>query len=77
MSERTNPKPARWKTAILIWMGIYPTITIVLGTLGSYILPMKIPLYLKTLPITLIVVPLMVYAVLPLLHKLFGKWLMK
>lgn len=74
-----SPKPThpkRWKSAIIIWLGIYPTITILLGVLGPYILPLQIPVYLKTLPITLLAVPIMVYLVLPLLQKIFRTWLM-
>ncbi|HOZ51366.1 MAG TPA: hypothetical protein PLU17_05885 [Chitinophagaceae bacterium] len=71
--KRTQPK--RWKLAIIIWIGIYPTITLVLATLGRYILPLDIPIYLKTIPITLIVVPIMTFLILPNLQKVFGKWL--
>ncbi len=76
MSEKIK-KPQRWKMAVVIWLGIYPTITVVLATIGQYILPLHIPIYLKTLPITLIVVSVMVFVVLPLLHKVFGKWMMR
>lgn len=76
MSEKTKPTHApRWKMAVVIWLGIYPTITIVLAVIGRYILPLNIPIYLKTIPITLIVVPIMVFIVLPFLQKIFGKWL--
>lgn len=74
-----SPKPThpkRWKTAIIIWLGIYPTITLILSTLGPYILPLHIPVFLKTLPITLLAVPIMVYLVLPFLQKIFRTWLM-
>ena len=71
-----NTHPKRWKTAIIIWLGIYPTITMILTLLGPYLLPLNIPVYLKTLPITLIAVPIMVYLVLPVLQKVFRTWLM-
>ncbi len=76
MSEKTK-KPPQWKMAVVIWLGIYPTITVVLATIGKFILPLDIPIFVKTLPITLIVVPLMVFLVLPFLHKVFGKWMTK
>jgi antibiotic biosynthesis monooxygenase (ABM) superfamily enzyme len=78
MSAETKAKTIpRWKMAVVVWLGIYPTITLVLALIGKYILPLPIPVYLKTLPITLIVVPLMVYVVQPFLNKLFSKWLMR
>jgi uncharacterized protein len=52
-----TPVP-RWKTAVMIWMGIYPTITTVFWLLSPIIAPFPIPL--KTLCVTLIVVPTMV-----------------
>lgn len=63
----------RWKMAVLIWLGIYPTITAVLGILSPYIA--HFPLPLKTLTLTLVVVPLMVWVVLPFLQKRLHRWL--
>lgn len=78
MSVETKPKRIpKWKLAVVTWIGIYPTITLVLATLGTYILPLKIPIYIKTLPITLVVVPIMIYVVSPQIQKLFQKWLTK
>ncbi len=79
MSDETKPRPTgpkRWKTAIIIWLGIYPTITTILSIIGPYLLPLDIPVWLKTLPITLLAVPIMVYVVLPILQRLFKNWLM-
>lgn len=75
-NHKANTHPRRWKTAIIIWIGIYPTITLVLATLGQYILPLPIPIYIKTIPITLVVVPIMTFLVLPFLQKVFRTWLM-
>jgi hypothetical protein len=74
MSEKSK-KPPQWKMAVVICIGIYPTITAVLATVGKYILQLNVPIFVKTLPITLIVVPVMVFVVLPFLHKVFGKWM--
>lgn len=62
-----------YKTAILIWIAIYPTIN--LRLLGDNL--NSLPMYLRTLVLTLILVPLMVFVLLPLLSKIFGKWLSK
>jgi antibiotic biosynthesis monooxygenase (ABM) superfamily enzyme len=63
----------KWKTAVLIWVGIYPTITTVLWILSPYITDLALPL--KTLCLTLIVVPIMAFIVLPLLTRWFNGWL--
>lgn len=63
----------RWKMAILIWLGIYPTITTVLWLLSPVIA--SLPLPLKTLCLTLVVVPTMVWVVLPFLQKRLKNWL--
>lgn len=59
--------------AVLIWLGIYPTITTVLWLLGPVIAPFPLPL--KTLCLTLVVVPTMVWGVLPFLQKQMKNWL--
>lgn len=68
-------QPPKWKFAILVWLAIYPTITLVSFLIGDII--KNWPLPLKTLFMTGILVPLMVFVLLPLLRKLLGKWLHK
>jgi antibiotic biosynthesis monooxygenase (ABM) superfamily enzyme len=70
-----NP-PKKWKTAVLIWIAIYPTITLFFALLGEVILQIN-PLPLRTLLITVIVVPFMVFILIPFLQKVMGKWLHK
>lgn len=68
--------PKKWKMAIIIWIAIYPTITTLFFLLGPGLL--KIPyLPVRTLILTLIVVPLMVFVLLPFLQKVFKNWLSK
>lgn len=68
--------PKKWKMAVIIWIAIYPTITTLFFLLGSVLL--KIPyLPVRTLILTLIVVPLMVFVLLPFLQKVFKNWLSK
>jgi len=61
--------------AIVIWIAIYPTINILFFLLGDKL--MQVPLLLRTLILTGILVPTMVFILLPLLIKLFYKWLGK
>jgi hypothetical protein len=59
--------------AVLTWVGIYPTITTAMLLLWPVIAPLPIPL--KTLCVTLVVVPTMVWVVLPFLQKRLHAWL--
>jgi antibiotic biosynthesis monooxygenase (ABM) superfamily enzyme len=66
-------QPPKWKFAIMVWLAIYPTITLVSYIIGDAIKSWPLPL--KTLLMTGILVPLMVFVLLPLLRKLLGEWL--
>lgn len=68
-------QPPKWKFAIMVWLAIYPTITLVSFLIGDIIKSWPLPF--KTLLMTGILVPLMVFVLLPLLRKLLGKWLHK
>lgn len=54
--------------SIKIWIVIYPSITLFHVLFGSYLAEM--PLYLRTLTLTLALVPWMVFVGLPLIHLL-------
>jgi antibiotic biosynthesis monooxygenase (ABM) superfamily enzyme len=68
-------QPSKWKFAVMVWLAIYPTITFVSFIIGDYI--KNLPLPLKTLIMTGILVPTMVFILLPFLRKLMGNWLNK
>ncbi|MFY7988822.1 MAG: hypothetical protein ACOVNP_08080 [Flavobacterium sp.] len=68
-------QPPKWKFAVMVWLAIYPTITLVTFLIGDYI--KNLPLPLKTLIMTGILVPLMVFVLLPILRKLMSNWLNK
>ncbi|MBK6777863.1 MAG: hypothetical protein IPG74_19200 [Flavobacteriales bacterium] len=65
--------PPKWKTAVLVWIAIYPSITILFLLFGEQL--EQLPAPLRTLVLTLILVPLLVFVLLPLLHKTFARWL--
>ena len=65
--------PPKWKTAILVWLAIYPSITTLFLLFGEQLMALH-PM-LRTLVLTLILVPLLVFVLLPLMHKLFAGWL--
>ena len=68
--------PKKWKMAVLVWMAIYPTITLIFALLGDQFVQIT-PLPLRTLVITALVVPLMVFSIIPLLQRILKKWLEK
>ena len=57
----------------MVWIAIYPAITLASFLLGDLIKDLALPV--RTFIMTGILVPLMVYVLLPLLRKLFGAWL--
>ena len=59
---------------LLNWVGIYPTITLLLWCLPSS-LAERLPLPLMTLIVTALAVPLMSYIVMPILVRAFARWL--
>lgn len=65
--------PKKWKFALMVWIDIYPAITLLSFLIGNEI--KDFPLALRTLIMTGILVPLMVYVLLPMLRKILGNWL--
>lgn len=59
-----TPAEPRWRTALLTWLAIYPTITIV----GAAAAPLTshLPWALRSFVLTVIMVPLVVYVTGPL-----------
>lgn len=68
-------QPPKWKFAIMVWLAIYPTITGVSFLIGDSLKTWPLPL--KTLLMTGILVPTMVFVLLPLLRKVLHNWLNK
>jgi hypothetical protein len=68
-------QPPKWKFAVMVWLAIYPAITVLQFLIGDVLV--RLPLPLRTLILTGILVPLMVFVLLPLLRRLLGSWLTK
>ncbi|MEO7530825.1 MAG: hypothetical protein ABIS69_05420 [Sediminibacterium sp.] len=54
--------------ALQIWIVIYPSITLFLFVFGKLLSPL--PLYLRTFLLSIVLVPWMVFAGMPLLDKI-------
>jgi len=68
-------KHPKYKMALLVWIAIYPTINLLFYFLGDYLV--QLHMLLRTLLLTAILVPLMVFILLPFLTKIFRNWLIK
>jgi antibiotic biosynthesis monooxygenase (ABM) superfamily enzyme len=68
-------QPNKFKLAFLVWCAIYPTVTFIFFILNDFLATLH-P-FVKTLVVTIILVPLMVFVFLPFIMKTFGKWLSK
>jgi antibiotic biosynthesis monooxygenase (ABM) superfamily enzyme len=66
-------RPRRSKQAILTWVAVYPSLTLVLAVLNP--LMESWPLWLRTLLVTVLLVPVVVWVILPVLTRVVGDWL--
>ena len=66
-------KAPRYRFAVIVWIAIYPAVTLAQWLLGPYISDWPVPL--KTLLITVIEIPYAVFFAIPLLQKWFSTWL--
>jgi hypothetical protein len=65
--------PPRYKMAMVTWLAIFPLITLV-----SYVTApifVDVPIVVRVLVMTVLVVPLMTYVVMPRMTLLFRRWL--
>ncbi len=67
-SHSTPFVPSVHVRALLTWLAVYPTITLVMVALRPLVSPL--PLAVQTLVLTAIVVPVAAYGLLPLLTRI-------
>ena len=60
-------------TALLIWLAIYPLITLLLFLLGDSI--DHLPLAVRTLILTIIAVPAVYYFIVPFYHRIIDRFI--
>ena len=65
--------PPRYKLVAITWLAIYPLITAVFFFFGDPL--QQLPLGIRTLVLTAIIVPAMIYLVMPIMTPLFARWL--
>ena len=59
------------KNTLIVWVAIYPTITAILVLFGNVL--NEFPILLRTLILTVILVPTMVYVLIPFWTRVFNK----
>jgi len=69
--------PPRWKQAVTIWLGFFPTNLVALWALGLVPGFADLPLVARVLLTTILLTPVMTYAVLPWITRTLRPWLQK
>jgi antibiotic biosynthesis monooxygenase (ABM) superfamily enzyme len=59
--------PTKHQLAAMIWLAVFPTLTVINLTLGDWLRPMS-PV-LRTFVLATVAVPIVIYGVMPQLHK--------
>lgn len=65
--------PPKWKMTIVSWLALYPAVTLVFVIFGDLLA--KVPLLLRTMIVTIVVMALMSYVLMPRMTKWFKFWL--
>lgn len=73
MNSLATSPVSRLRLALAITAFTYPLVTLVLFLLGPITAPW--PAWQKSLVIVPIIVPIMVWAIIPIIHRWFGSWL--
>jgi antibiotic biosynthesis monooxygenase (ABM) superfamily enzyme len=69
------PPPSRHQLALMIWLAVFPTLTIINLVLADWLRPMS-PV-LRTFVLATMAVPIVIYGLMPHLHRLRARFMMK
>jgi antibiotic biosynthesis monooxygenase (ABM) superfamily enzyme len=67
------PRPSRYRQAVVTWLALYPLITVILLLAGPTLAELSI--YLRTLVVSVTLVVLMTFVVMPYMTRWFAGWL--
>jgi antibiotic biosynthesis monooxygenase (ABM) superfamily enzyme len=81
MSETTTPRPmpigppTKHQLALMIWLAVFPTLTVLNLALGDWLATLS-PV-LRTFALATVAVPIVIYGLMPQLHRLRARLLMR
>ena len=65
--------PSKHQLALMIWLAVFPTLTVLNVALGDWLAPLT-PI-VRTFVLATIAVPIVIYGLMPHLHRLRGRLL--
>ncbi len=71
--DRTPGPPTRHQLALMIWLAVFPTLTVLNLVLGDWLGTLS-PV-LRTFVLATVAVPIVIYGLMPQLHRLRGRLL--
>ena len=69
----TVPPPTKHQLALMIWVAVFPTLTVLNLALGDALA--GLPGVLRTFVLATVAVPIVIYAVMPRLHRVRARLL--
>jgi antibiotic biosynthesis monooxygenase (ABM) superfamily enzyme len=67
------PPPTKHQLALMIWIAVFPTLTVINFVFGSRLA--HLPSVVRTLVLATVAVPIVIYGVMPRLHRIRGRLL--
>ena len=65
------PPPSKHQLGVMIWLGVFPTLTVINLTLGDWLRTLS-PV-VRTFVLATIAVPIVIYGLMPYMHRLRGR----
>lgn len=70
--SRPGP-PTKHQLALMIWLAVFPTLTLINILFGAWL--STLPAVLRTFVLATVAVPIVIYGLMPLLHRLRARLL--
>ncbi|MDP9823681.1 hypothetical protein [Nocardioides massiliensis] len=72
-SRPVGGPPTKHELALMIWVAVFPTLTVINLALGGWLA--TLPTVLRTFILATVAVPIVIYGLMPLLHTLRARLL--